>query len=285
MNDGQPSEAPSMTVPCLDTHAHIGWKRFDEDRDEVLQRARAKGVLGIVDVGIDLESSTAALERCGEATLERPALFPTAGLHPCDCKDHDSLWADIEDLILEDRTVAIGETGLDLYWKDVPLAVQRASLDKHLDRSRSSGKPVILHCRDAFEELFEQVEAHAPIHGILHCFTGSVAEAERCLELGLHVSFAGPVSYPKNSALREAAGRVPQDRILIETDAPFLPPQGWRGKRNEPSYVVRTAEVVAAARDIHPDRLRQQTFQNSVRLFSLDVEAFGLGGETHEGSD
>ena len=254
-----------MQPPLIDTHCHLGWKSLEEDLQLVLAGARDAGVIEMVDVGIDLESSLRARER---ARLYE-VLHPTAGLHPCDCARHEDDFEEIARLAEDDAVVAIGETGLDLYWKDIPLSTQRASLDKHLDLSRRSGKPIILHCRDAFDELLEQLQAWAPVHGALHCFTGDEAQARQCLDLGLHLSLAGPLSYKKNTGLREVAALCPDDRLLIETDAPFLPPQEKRGKRNEPAFVRFTFDTLAQVRNAEKESLSALLLANSRHLFGL----------------
>lgn len=251
--------------PLIDTHCHLGWKNLEEDLPQVLDQASTAGVCAMVDVGIDVESSRKALER----SRQHPSLYPTAGLHPCNCADHETDFTEIERLCLEDEIVAIGETGLDLYWKEIPLATQRASLEKHLELARRTGKPLILHCRDAFDELLEQLQPWASIRGILHCFSGDQQQADRCLDLGLHLSFAGPLTYKKNDLLRAVAAKAPSDRILVETDAPFLPPQNRRGKRNEPAFVRFVFETLARVREIEEAKLSKILLDNSRHLFGL----------------
>lgn len=218
----------------------------------------------MLDVGIDVTSSRDAVDRAAN----RDGVFASAGLHPNDCAEHATQLPEIEALARGDGTVAVGETGLDLYWDRVPLPVQIESLEHHLGLAAEIGKPVILHCRDAFGELFEVLTGHAPVHGVLHCFTAGIEEARRCLELGLMVSFAGPVTYPKNDMLREAAAFVPADRLLVETDAPFLPPQSRRGERNEPALIVETVRGVARARGIEFEEAAALTWGNACDLFA-----------------
>jgi TatD DNase family protein len=265
-------------MQLFDTHCHLGWKTLAADLPVVLERARQHGLRDIVDVGIDVKSSEAARTRRGQGAAHGLRLHPTAGLHPCDCAGHDEDFARIEELARDPHCVAIGETGLDLYWDSVPLEVQRRSLDRHLALGRELGKPVVLHCRDAFDELFEQLGAQAPVHGVLHCFTGSPEQAARCVELGLMVSFGGPLTYKskKNEPIRAAARLLPTDRLLIETDAPFLPPQPWRGKTNEPSYVRATFDRLAQERGAETAQerssLAEHLLQNSRNFFGLRGE-------------
>lgn len=249
----------------IDTHCHLGWDSLEADLERVLENASQAHVQAMVDVGIDVGSSQRALAR----SRVHEGLYPTAGLHPCNCGGQESDFAEIDRLCHLDEVVAVGETGLDLYWKDIPLATQRISLDKHLDLSRRTGKPLILHCRDAFDELLDQLRSWAPVHGILHCFSGDQAQADRCLELGLHLSFAGPLTYKKNEELRDVAARAPGDRILVETDAPFLPPQTRRGQRNEPAYVRFVFETLCLVRQTGEVQLAQELLANSRHLFGI----------------
>lgn len=270
-----------MPAPVIDSHCHLQADQFAHDLDAVLASAATSGVEIVIDVGIDLETSRSAVElsrthrprQCvapesGEAATRVASVRATAGLHPNDSENHDRDWAEIAALCADDDVVAVGETGLDLYWKRVALATQVASLERHLDLAKELGKPVVLHCRDAFAELFEVLTPRAPVRGILHCFTGDADAARRCLDLGLHVSFAGPIGYPKNEGLRAAARLVPRDRLLIETDAPYLPPQSRRGERNEPAFVVETLAALAACRDEPLDQVAEACWANTVSLLS-----------------
>ncbi|PIE24350.1 MAG: hypothetical protein CSA62_03450 [Planctomycetota bacterium] len=268
------NEASAATPALFDSHCHLGLDSLREDLENVLARARDGALQHIVDIGISVATSEQAQARGLALSQSELQLHPSAGLHPCDCAEHQGQFSEIAELAAHERCVAIGETGLDLYWDSVPLAVQRASLDKHIELGRALGKPLVLHCRDAWEELFEQLAEQAPIHGVLHCFTGDRQEAERCLELGLMVSFGGPLTYKgrRNDPLREAAAAVPEDRLLIETDAPFLPPQPWRGKRNEPAYVRATFDKLCDLRGAEPGQLAERLMQNSLRFFGLDAD-------------
>ncbi|MEZ5989810.1 MAG: TatD family hydrolase [Planctomycetota bacterium] len=259
--------------PLVDTHCHLGWDSLEGELDDVLARAREAGLVALVDVGIDLASSRRAVERA----RGRAALRPTAGLHPNDCADHARDMGAIAELCRAPEVVAVGETGLDLYRDRVPLEVQLASLGAHLALAEDCGKPIILHCRDAFAELVDFLRPRAPVRGILHCFTGGVADAEACLDLGLHLSFAGPLTYPRNDELREAARRAPAERLLVETDAPFLAPQQRRGKRNEPAFVRWTFERLCEVRGVEPAALGPTLLANTRYLFG-ELDAAGGPG-------
>lgn len=256
-------------VDLVDTHCHLAFT----DSEEVVARARASGVIALVDVGIDVETSRACIERARVNSM----IWASAGLHPNSCAGHADEMRDIAALARDDACVAVGETGLDLYRDAVPLEVQLASLEAHLALGRATAKPVIFHCRDAFSELFEALRHHAPVNGILHCFTGGPDEAAACLDLGLRLSFAGPLTYPKNERLREAARLVPADRMLVETDAPFLPPQSRRGKKNEPAAVLEVATRLAAARGVSLADVAAACTANS-------FDQFGVAGRSPDGS-
>lgn len=261
-----------MPPRIIDSHCHLQAEQFTNDRDAVLASACAAGVEVVIDVGIDLGTSRSALElsrthrRRQQPATRGPRVHATAGLHPNECQNHERDWAELAALCADENIVAVGETGLDLYWDRVALATQLASLERHLDLAAQLGKPVVLHCRDAFPELFEYLAARAPVRGVLHCFTGDAGDARRCLDLGLHVSFAGPIGYPRNEALRAAARMVPRDRLLVETDAPYLPPQSRRGGRNEPAFVVETLAALAQCRNEPFEELAEACYANTSSL-------------------
>ncbi|MCA8970618.1 MAG: TatD family hydrolase [Planctomycetes bacterium] len=250
-------------VCIVDTHCHLGYDDEGPPLEDLVARAQAAGVVALVDVGIDVATSRAALLRSHEI----PFVFASAGLHPNSCAEWNDELDAIADLATDPSIVAIGETGLDLYWKHVDLATQVASLEAHLDLARRLDKPVILHCRDAFDELLPVLADHAPVRGVLHCFSGTADRAKSCLDVGLHVSFAGPLTYTRNEALREAARVIPDDRVLVETDAPFLPPQSRRGKRNEPANVFEVQSRLAELRGRSTADMARICTRNATRLF------------------
>ena len=255
----------------IDTHCHLDETAFDDDRDEVLARAKASGVAAMLTIGIDVLSSRAACD----LTASMPGVFAVVGVQPnyvtqvdADARD------DIVSLLDRPGVVGIGETGLDRYWDYAPLDRQRDWFDWHLNLSLERSLPFVVHCRDADDETIQQLQAfHAgpagrrPLRGIMHSFCGSRQTAEAALELGMHLSFSGMVTYRRNDELREIAAAVPADRILLETDAPYLAPVPKRGKRNEPALVVHTAAAIAEVRQISPEQLAEQTTQNAVALF------------------
>lgn len=249
-----------------DTHAHIFWKSFDADRDETLARAREAGVERMVIVGTDLETS----QECFRLCATEPNLFPTAGIHPHDAEASDAATRDaIEALCRRDDCVAVGETGLDYFKEYSSRAAQLENFGWHLDLARRLDKPVVVHCRDAHEDTARLIAEHPGVRGVMHCYTMGEAELAPYLEAGFFISFSGVVTYPKNEGNRGAARAVPKDRLLVETDCPFLAPQGSRGKRNEPALVRQVLELVAKERGDDADELALQTSRNAARLFGL----------------
>jgi TatD DNase family protein len=249
-----------------DTHAHLFWESYREDFEEVLSRARAANVRRMVIVGTDVATSRAAFETCSRAA----DLYPTAGIHPHDAKDSgEEARAEIARLCRRDECVAIGETGLDFFKMHSPPEAQRENFRWHLELAREIGKPVVVHCRDAHEGTVELLRSVPGVRGVMHCYTLGARELPAYLDLGFYISFSGVVTYPRNVENREAARAVPLDRILFETDSPFLAPQGQRGRRNEPAFVRAVVEAVAQVRGEDPALLADRSSRNAARLFGL----------------
>ena len=284
----------------LDTHAHLDQQEFDADRAAVIARAREAGVEAIVCPAVSARSAEAVIRLaeefcstaapgCDELSMTAEGGCPTnrhgvdlwaaVGIHPnYTAETAPDDWDRIVELADNPRVVAIGETGLDRYRDYSPLKIQQEYFDRHLRLAHSRDLPVIIHCRDAREEMLPMLRAAAangPLSGVLHAFSGTADFAAECLSLGLHVGFAGNVTYSnrKNDYLRDVAREIPEDRLLIETDSPYLIPQAFRGrkKRNEPSYVVRTAAFLAELRGVPVDQLAAATTANARRLFRLPV--------------
>jgi TatD DNase family protein len=261
-------------APLIDTHAHLTDTRFVGDIDSVLERAQQAGLVSALIVGTSAATSRSVLELCSLHAW----LYPAVGLHPCHLLDEpiELAWPAIEQMARLPEVRALGETGLDNYWKEVPLQLQKESLIRHLDLARELGKPVVLHCREAADDLLPLLEDRAlrlgPVRGVLHSFAGTAEEARRGLAAGLHLSFSGMITYPKNESLRAVAATVPADRLLIETDAPYLSPQAWRSKRNEPAYVAATCEALARCRGQSLAEVAQQTTANARALFRMDPQ-------------
>jgi len=257
-----PRAAPTrIAMEVFDTHCHLGLDGKATPDDEHA-RAVAAGVTGMLVVGIDAATSAAA-----RSLARLPGVRWSAGLHPNDASRFAAEWPAIAELARDPTCCAIGETGMDCFRDRTPLDRQEQSLRAHLQLAREFGLPVIFHCRDAFAPLFAVLRGEPLVRGVMHCFSGGVDEARQALDLGLSLSFAGPLTYPKNEALRAAAAFAPADRVLVETDAPFLPPQKRRGQRNEPAYVVETLATLAAVRGIALADAAAQTFANACALF------------------
>ena len=260
-------------MPYVDTHVHLDQEEFDADRDAVLARSRQAEVEAIVCVGVSADSSQATL-RLAET---REGVYAAVGIQPnYSAQADDDDWPRIVAMADHRRVVALGETGLDRYWDYAPFELQQDYFDRHLRLAAERGLPVVIHCRDAEAELLPMLRAAAargPLQGVLHAFSGDAATAAACLELGLYVSFAGMVTYrnKKFQPLRAVAETIPDDRILIETDSPYLVPEPLRGKqkRNEPAHVVHTAGCLADVRGVSLEQLAAQTTANARRLFGL----------------
>jgi TatD DNase family protein len=262
-------DCPVMRL--FDSHAHLHVPEFAPDLDAVLERARAAGVVGMVTIGTDRDTNRAAVALAEKHT----DIHATVGIHPHDAAEAlDADFDEMERLARESPSVvALGEMGLDFFRNLSPPDVQARVLSRQLALARRVGKPVVLHCRDAHAETLTILgDARVgDVGGVMHCFSGDVEIARRCLDLGLYLSLAGPVTYKNARALPEVARFAPADRIVIETDCPFLPPHPHRGKRNEPAYVALTAARVAELRGETPEALAEATARNAARLFGLEA--------------
>jgi len=259
----------SALPELFDTHAHLHFPDFDGDRDAMLARARAAGVRRMLTVGTEGPTSHAAIA----LAAREPDVWATVGVHPHDAGESDeAALAEVERLASEPRVVAIGEIGLDFFRNLSPRDAQERVFRRFLGLARRLRKPVVVHCRDAHAETLAILaeERVAEVGGIMHCFSGDVEIARRCLDLGLFISLAGPVTYPNARALPEVARFVPGDRLVVETDCPYLPPQGYRGKRNEPAYLALTAARVAELRGEPLSDLARRTSDNARRLLRVD---------------
>jgi len=257
-----------VTPDLFDTHAHLHFPEFDGDLGAVLERARAAGVRRMLTIGTDVDTSRAAIALAqGE-----PDVWAAVGIHPHDAARADeAALAGIERLAGEPRVVAIGEIGLDFFRNLSPPDAQERTFRRLLGLARRTGKPALVHCRDAHADVLRVLESEGvgEVGGIMHCFSGDVEIARRCLELGLLISLAGPVTYKNARALADVARFVPADRLVIETDCPFLPPQGHRGQRNEPALLTVTAAHVAGVRGEPVERLAARLTANGCALFGV----------------
>ena len=255
--------------PLVDTHAHLADPGLARDLAGVLERARAAGVVQVVAIGTDAVDSRAVLDF---ARAHR-GIFAAVGVHPNDAARASALdWDQVIDLCGHDRVVAIGETGLDRYRDRTPFSVQQEWFTRHLDLAYQWNLPIVIHCRDSEHDIIDQLAGLGrPIRGVLHSFTGDRDHARAFLDLGLHLSFAGMLTFTNKGldALREAAATVPLDRLLVETDSPYLSPHPFRGRSNEPGRVAFTAERLAQVHGLTPVELARITTANARALFNL----------------
>lgn len=251
----------------IDTHAHLQMDQFDGDRQKVIDRAAKAGVEIIINASFDLDSS----EKAVELAEENDNLYASVGVHPHDAKTLDNKTLDaFRELAKHPKVVAIGEMGLDYYRDLSPRPVQRSAFEKQLQLAVEVDLPVIIHNRDAHEDTTKILEQHVEkLNGVMHCFSGNIDFADTCIQMGLHISFAGPVTYPKSQELRDVAAHVPLDSFFVETDCPYLAPQFKRGKRNEPSYVKAVAKKISEVRRIAFSEVVRATTSNAIKLFNL----------------
>jgi TatD DNase family protein len=260
----------------IDTHAHLHAAGFDADREAVLARATAANVVRIIDVGYDLPSSRASI------TLARshPQVYATAGIQPHDAAAIGSAeLEELQSLLAGPKVVALGEIGLDYYHDRAPRAAQRALFEAQLGLAVEHKLPVVIHSREAHADTVEVLAAAAhPYPVVMHSFSGDRRYAEACLDLGAYLSFSGPLTFPRASELREVATHAPLDRLLVETDCPYLSPHPFRGKRNEPERVRLIAERLAALRGMTLAELADSVWHNACAAFGLRGDT-GVGGK------
>ncbi|MEK6683378.1 MAG: TatD family hydrolase [Nitrospirota bacterium] len=253
----------------IDSHAHLYDPVFDADRDEVLSRARDAGVEAIISIGCDLETSRRAVESADRSEM----IYATIGVHPHEVKHiNDATLAEIETLAAHRKVVGYGEIGLDYYYLHSPRETQQKQFRLQIGLARTLGLPIVVHSRDAKADTLAilKEEGAGTVGGVMHCFTGDLEMARAAIELNFYISFSGVLTFTNARALRETARALPLDRILIETDCPYLTPVPHRGRRNEPAYVRHTAHALA---ELHPSRTPEEVMRitagNAARLFAL----------------
>ena len=252
----------------VDSHCHLDFPDFEEDLDAVVARARTRGIGRIVTISTRVRQH----DRVKAIAARFDDVFCSVGTHPHNA--HEELDVGADDLVARTehpKVVAIGEAGLDYHYDFSPRAAQEQGLRTHIEAARRTGLPLVIHCRNADEDMARILRGEmraGTFPAVLHCFTGGRALALEAVELGCFVSFSGILTFKKSDDLRAIAAELPVERILVETDAPYLAPDPFRGKRNEPAYVVETAKVLAAVRRMTPDALAAQTTANFFRLFS-----------------
>jgi TatD DNase family protein len=254
-------------MQLIDTHCHLDWNSFDADREAVIDRARQAGVTRMITIGVDGPSSRRAIE-IAEA---HDAVYAAVGVHPNDCAEFDAaMLGDIRSLAQHPKVVAIGEIGLDYYWHKVDHDVQARAFRAQLELAAELRKPVIIHSRDAALDVLTILEEFAPqadCTGTLHSYFDDLVIAQRAFAIGFYIGVTGPITFKKAGREREIIKQLRRDRVLIETDAPFLTPAPHRGERNEPAFVKHTADMIAKVRGQSIEEVARQTTCNAEKLF------------------
>ena len=261
-----------MTLNLFDTHAHLDSPSLLELGEELFGEAQAVGVNYINAIGTDLESS----RRCVEIAESNHGVFATVGVHPTACHLAElAHWDEIRELAGRESVIGLGETGLDCYWDDCPLEIQQQWFPKHIKLSHETHLPIVVHQRESETEILESFAAchdAGRINGVMHSYTGTWAAAQTCLDYGMYISFAGMVTFKNATDIQEIARQVPLDRILVETDSPYLTPHPHRGKKpNQPAMVVHTAKFIAELRGIDEAEFAQTSTENAKRLFGIKL--------------
>jgi TatD DNase family protein len=252
----------------VDSHCHLDFPDFADDLDGIVARAEAAGVGHLVTISTRVRRLPALL-----AIVERfPNVYCSVGTHPHNADEEDGITADeLIELTKHPKVIALGEAGLDNFYEHDSSAAQERGFRAHIAAARATGLPLVIHTREADEQcgvILEDEMTKGAFKAVLHCYTGGRELAMKAIDLGLSISFTGIITFKKSQALRDLAAELPADRIMVETDAPYLAPGKWRGKRNEPSYVVETARVLAETRGVTYEELAKQTTDNFFRLFS-----------------
>lgn len=255
-------------MDLFDTHAHLNDENYNEDRDEVIQRARQAGIRHIVNIGFDLASSRESIKLAESYDF----IYAAVGIHPHDAAEAGPGYLEeLEKMSLHPKVAAIGEIGLDYYRDLSPRPVQRKVFLEQMALAKKLEKPIIIHDRDAHGDMMDilRKEKLGPSGGVMHCYSGSWEMARELLAMGFYISIAGPVTFPNAAKLKDVAARVPRDRLLIETDAPYLTPAPYRGRRNEPAHIQYTAEEIARLRGMEKEDLAKMCAENGRKLFRI----------------
>ncbi len=256
-------------MKLFDTHAHLDDERFDEDREQIIEQIKQDGISLIVNPGADMKSSRAAIKLAEKYDF----IYAAVGIHPHDVKDiTEADLIELEQMAKHEKVVAIGEIGLDYYYDNSPRELQREYFIKQIELANKLSLPIIIHSRDASMETYEILKEHKKDIGcVLHCFSQSLEMAELYLKIGCHLSFAGPLTFKKSSKLKEVARNIPLDKIFIETDSPYLTPEPYRGRRNDPSKVRYVAEELSKLRAISVDKIAEITMNNAIEFFDIKL--------------
>lgn len=251
----------------IDSHAHLNDERFDGIHAQVIQRAKEAGVEVIINVGYDLPSSQKAIE----LAASYPGLYATVGFHPHSAKlFNEAGYDELITLAQQPKVVAIGEIGLDYYYDNSPREQQKYAFRRQMALAKELDLPVVIHSRDATKDTIDIIKEFPDVRCLLHCYSGSLETAREYLAMGHYISIAGPVTFKNASRLQEVAKNIPLDRLLIETDCPYLAPVPMRGKQNEPAYVKYVAEKLAELQHVSFEELVKQTMENTIKFFALE---------------
>lgn len=253
-------------LSVIDTHCHLDMKEFDGDREEVIERAKKAGLEAMITVGSDLEGTVRAMKLAEEYDF----IYASIGIHPHDAKDFsDDIYLKLRKWSDNRKVIAIGETGLDYHYDHSPREVQKEVFEKHLRLAGETGLPVIIHSREAQRDTLEILQRSGINRGVLHCFSGNREMAEEVMSMGFYISIAGPVTFRKAKELKDIAATIPDDYLLVETDAPYLSPEPFRGRRNEPAYILHTLKQIADLRGLSLEDMARITTLNAKRLFGI----------------
>jgi TatD DNase family protein len=253
----------------FDTHAHLNAVQYEEDLQEVIDRALKEGVTNIVVVGFDRPT----IKRAIELAEQYDFIYASVGWHPVDAidmKEDDLKW--LEEMALHPKVVALGEMGLDYYWDKSPKEVQKEVFRKQIALAKKVKLPIIIHNREATADILEilKEENASEVGGIMHCFTGSIEIAKQCIDMNFYISLGGPVTFKNAKKPKEVAAEIPLEHLLIETDCPYLTPHPYRGKRNEPAYIKYVAEQIAELKGISYEEVAEKTSDNAKRIFGIN---------------
>jgi TatD DNase family protein len=264
-------------MELIDSHAHIDFPQFAEDRDAMLERARAAGVTTLLAIGSG--PGPEKLDAAIPFAEQHDWIYATVGTHPHEAKDLTATHLErLAELVKHPRVIAYGEIGLDYFYDHSPRDVQQRVFREQMELAAKARLPIIIHCRDAWADCMEMLEQRwrpTGLGGVLHCFTSTLEDAKRGLDIGFMISFAGNSTYPKAQNLRDVAKALPLENLLIETDSPFLAPQPYRGKRNEPAYVGEVAKAIGSVRNLAAEEIASATAGNFRRFFGLNADPTG----------
>lgn len=250
----------------IDTHAHLNIKEFEDKIDEVLAFAKTNGVNKIIVIGMDEETNQKAIN----LSKNHDMLYATVGFHPS-YLDQKLDYEKLEVMLNETQVVAVGETGIDLYWQQDNLDIQKDAFIRHINLALKYDLPIIIHSRNSFDETYELIKQHkGKLKGVFHCFSSNLEDAKKVIDLGLYIGIDGPITYKKNIELQNIVKEIDLKHILIETDSPYLTPVPFRGRKNEPGHVIEVAKMIAKIKEVSLNEVIAQTSSNAYKLFNFD---------------